>query len=62
MFLHFTGDTEMDGPETVREWKAAIAVLHGALGIRGRLPRYVVDAFMDVRQLTTVGDATRRQA
>jgi hypothetical protein len=35
----------------VREWEAAIAVMHEALGIRGKVPRYVHDVFVDVRQL-----------
>jgi hypothetical protein len=51
IFLYFTGDTDMGGPETAREWRAAIEVLHEALGIRGRVPRYVADAFLDVNRL-----------
>jgi hypothetical protein len=49
VFLHFIGDSEMDGPETRASWEAAIEVVHEALGIRGRVPRYVQDAFVDVR-------------
>jgi hypothetical protein len=41
----------MRGPETEREWKAAITVLHEALGLRGRIPPYVSDIFIDVRGL-----------
>lgn len=49
VFLYFIGDADVSGPESRREWEAAIAVLHEALGIRGRLPTYVSDAFVDVR-------------
>ena len=48
LFIYFTGDTEMNGPETAREWQAAIDVLHEALGIRGRVPSYVSEVFIDV--------------
>jgi hypothetical protein len=48
IFLYFTGDTDMNGPETVQEWQAGIEVLHEALGIRGRVPTYVSDVFIDV--------------
>jgi hypothetical protein len=37
-FIHFVGDADMDGPATRREWEAALTVLHGALGLRGRMP------------------------
>jgi len=49
VFVYFIGDREMDGPQSRREWEAAIAVLHESLGIRGRVPRYVIDVFIDVR-------------
>jgi hypothetical protein len=49
VFLYFIGDSDTDGPHTRREWEAAISVLQEALGIRGRMPSYVIDAFVDVR-------------
>jgi hypothetical protein len=49
VFLYFIGDAEVEGPESRREWEAAITVLHEALGIRGRVPKYVSDAFIDIR-------------
>ena len=49
VFLYFIGDADVGGPESRREWEAAIVVLHEALGIRGRVPTYVSDAFIDVR-------------
>jgi hypothetical protein len=54
VFLHFIGDAEMDGPETRASWEAAIEVAHEALGLRGRVPRYVQDAFIDVSRTPPV--------
>lgn len=54
VFLYFVGDADVDGPHSRREWEAAISVLHEALGIRGRVPKYVSDAFIDVRGVTPV--------
>jgi len=48
-FVYFIGDAEMDGPSNRREWEAALMVLHEALGLRGRMPRYVAEIFIDVR-------------
>ncbi len=48
MFLYIVGDAEVNGPCTRAEWEAAIAVLHEALGITGRVPSYIQDAFVDV--------------
>lgn len=55
-FVHFIGDAEMDGPSNRREWEAALTVLHEALGLRGRLPPYVAETFIDVRpSVPTIG-------
>jgi hypothetical protein len=48
-FLHFIGDADVDGPSNRREWEAALMVLHEALGLRGRMPSYVAEIFIDVR-------------
>jgi hypothetical protein len=48
VFLYFVGDGDMNGPETRREWEAALAVLEEVLGLRGRMPAYVTHAFVDV--------------
>jgi hypothetical protein len=45
VFLYFIDDREMGGPESRREWDAALAVLHEALGLRARVPSYVKDVF-----------------
>ena len=49
VFVYFVGDADMHGPATRREWETAISVLHEALGIRGRVPGYVKDVFIDIR-------------
>ena len=48
VFLHFVGDKPQKGPDTREEWEAAITVLHEALGLTGRIPRYVQDVFINV--------------
>ena len=52
-FVYFTGDSDVDGPATVAEWKAALTVAKGALGVpkRHRLSRYVADIFIDVSEM-----------
>ena len=49
LFIYFIGDTEMNGPETKREWQTAIEVMHEALGLRKRIPPYISDVFIDIR-------------
>ncbi len=52
VFVYFLNDPDLDGPKTEREWRAAIKVLHEALGLRGNLPeKYVIDVFVDVGAL-----------
>ncbi len=48
-FVNVVGDRSVNGPDTRREWEAALVVLHEALGLRGKLPEYVVEVFIDVR-------------
>ena len=52
-FVYFTGDSDVDGPISVAEWKAALTVAKGALGVpkRHRLSRYVADIFIDVSEM-----------
>jgi hypothetical protein len=52
VFVYFIGDPDLDGPAGKREWLAAINVLHEALGIRGRVPSYVRDVFIDIKPHT----------
>lgn len=50
VFVYFIGDEDTNGPKTVDEWKAAITVTKGVLGLtRNKLNKYVVDVFLDVR-------------
>jgi len=53
VFLYFIGDHEMDGPLTLREWKSAIQVVKGILGLREahKLSKYVVDLFIDISEM-----------
>ena len=52
-FVYFTGDSDIDGPATVAEWKAALTVAKCALGVpkRHRLSKYVVEVFIDVSEM-----------
>ncbi len=53
VFVYFLNDPDRDGPKTEREWRAAIKVMHEALGIRGKVPeKYVIDVFVDVGELS----------
>jgi hypothetical protein len=52
VFLYFLNDSEMGGPSSITEWKAAIKLLHTFLGIRQhKLQRYVLDIFIDISEL-----------
>ena len=52
VFANFVGDQEMRGPASEAEWRAAIEVLHGALGLkRHPLLKYVLDVFPEVTRL-----------
>ena len=54
VFLYFLGDKEMEGPETIGEWKSALKVGKGILGLgdRNKLSKYMVDVFIDVSGLS----------
>jgi hypothetical protein len=56
VFLYIVGDIDMQGPGSRTEWEAAITVLQEALGMRGRIPRYIHDAFVDVSTGMPVAD------
>ena len=53
VFVYFLGDKEVDGPSTVPEWKAALSVVKGVLGLgqRHRLSKYMAEIFIDVELL-----------
>jgi hypothetical protein len=48
LFLNFVGDLDMNGPATQAEWESAINSAHEALGVQGKLPAYVREAFVSV--------------
>ncbi len=52
VFIYFTGDTDMRGPETRQEWRGAIELAHALLGLprRHRMSAYVHEVFIDVRE------------
>ncbi len=54
VFVYFTGATDVDGPKTEAEWRAALTLVKGVLGLpkRHRLNRYVGDVFIDVSEMT----------
>lgn len=52
VFVYFIGDEDTNGPKSVDEWKAALAVAKGVLGLtRNRLSKYVIEIFLDTRDL-----------
>ncbi len=52
VFLYFVGDTEMNGPETVDEWRGAVKAIETYLGVeRNKLSRFVHHVYFDVRSL-----------
>ena len=52
VFLYFLNDTEMNGPQSIREWQAATKVLKASIGLRQHpFLRYIIDIFIDVPEL-----------
>lgn len=53
VFVYFIGDHDVDGPGSVLEWKAALTVAKGVLGIgeRHRLSKYMADVYIDIVRL-----------
>lgn len=53
VFLYFVGDPDVDGPRTVDEWKSALVVAKGVLGLpkTHRLSKYVLECFLHVSRL-----------
>jgi hypothetical protein len=52
-FVYFTGDSDVDGPATIAEWRAALLVAKCALGVpkRHRLSKYVAEVFIDISEM-----------
>ena len=53
VFTYFVGDKDVNGPNTVAEWDAALTIVKGVLGIGKRHPfsKYVSDVFVDVKEI-----------
>jgi hypothetical protein len=52
LWVYFLNATEVEGPATEGEWRAALQVIEGYLGLRQhKLQRYVHKIFVDVREL-----------
>ncbi len=50
--IYFTGDKDVNGPETVEEWKGALELLKSYLGLkRHKLSKYMFDVFIDRHEL-----------
>jgi hypothetical protein len=50
IFIYFLGDTSVSGPSTVKEWQAAITVVHKCLGLkRHKLSKYNAAVFIDLK-------------
>jgi hypothetical protein len=52
LFVYFIGDTDVDGPNTIEEWHAAITVAKTVLEIpkRNKLTEFIGEVFIDVRE------------
>ena len=52
VFVYFTHDSEMSGPESEPEWRGALKLMDASLGIsEHRLSPYVHKVFVDTREL-----------
>jgi len=53
VFQYFLGDREMAGPSTVKEWKSALELVNGVLGLRDshKLSEYILEVFIDVQKI-----------
>jgi len=52
VFVYFVKDKEMNGPQSIDEWKGALSLIKSYLGIgRHRMKKYIADIFIDVGML-----------
>jgi hypothetical protein len=50
--IYFLNDSEMDGPQSADEWRGAIRLMQGCLGLRENLIENLIsDVFIDVRRI-----------
>ena len=52
VFIYFVGDDEMNGPETMEEWKGAVLTIETFLGIkRTKLSPFVHHVYLNVQSV-----------
>jgi len=53
VFVYFIGDKDVNGPNSEAEWKSALTVAKGVIGLgeRHQLSKYIGEVFVDVRDL-----------
>ncbi|MDH3879100.1 MAG: hypothetical protein OET18_14735, partial [Desulfobacterales bacterium] len=53
VFVYFLNDTDKSGPKTADEWRAALKIVKGVLGLRvkHRLSKYVAEVFIDLNEM-----------
>jgi len=57
VFVYFVGDRDMRGPQTAQEWRSALQVVRGILGLRDRhkLSDFIHDVFINVSSVKVSG-------
>lgn len=56
VFLYFVGDREMQGPETIEEWRGAVRVIETFLGVgHTKLSPFIHHVYLDVQNLVPPG-------
>lgn len=52
VFVYFLNDKTVSGPESIKEWQAALTIMKEYLGIRkNSLSKYIADIFIDVNAI-----------
>lgn len=57
VFVYFVGDRDMQGPQTAQEWRSALQVVRGLLGLRDKhkLSDFIHDVFINVSSVKVSG-------
>ena len=57
VFVYFVGDRDMQGPQTAQEWKSALQLVRGLLGLRDKhkLSEFIHDVFISVSSVKASG-------
>ena len=53
VFVYFINDKTVEGPKTKEEWRGALKLLHGYLGLKknNKLDDYILNVFIDVENI-----------